>query len=68
MPHYTFPADHDDTEHVSFPTVPEGKFLKDDGTWDAGGGGIVGDGVAKITVGTTAPVGPAIGDLWVDTN
>ena len=22
----------------------------------------------KITVGTTAPVSPAVGDLWVDTN
>jgi hypothetical protein len=26
------------------------------------------DGLAKITVGTTTPVGPATGDLWVDTN
>lgn len=26
------------------------------------------DGLAKITVGTTTPVGPAVGDLWVDTN
>lgn len=26
------------------------------------------DGVAKITVGTNAPVGPTAGDLWVDTN
>jgi hypothetical protein len=25
-------------------------------------------GVAKISVGTTTPVGPATGDLWVDTN
>ena len=25
-------------------------------------------GVAKISVGTTTPVGPAVGDLWVDTN
>jgi hypothetical protein len=25
-------------------------------------------GVAKISVGTVAPVGPAIGDLWIDTN
>ena len=25
-------------------------------------------GLAKITVGTVAPVGPATGDLWVDTN
>ena len=23
-------------------------------------------GVAKITVGTSAPVGPSVGDLWVD--
>ena len=29
---------------------------------------IEGSGVTKITVGTTAPVGPATGDLWVDTN
>jgi hypothetical protein len=26
------------------------------------------DGVAKISVGTTTPVDPAVGDLWVDTN
>ncbi len=26
------------------------------------------DGVAKITVGTTAPANPSVGDLWVDTN
>jgi len=26
------------------------------------------DGLAKITVGLVAPVGPGIGDLWVDTN
>jgi len=25
-------------------------------------------GLAKITVGTTAPVGPAAGDLWIDSN
>ena len=29
---------------------------------------ISGDGVRKITVGTTEPTSPAIGDLWVDTN
>jgi len=29
---------------------------------------IIGDGVAKITVGTVEPTGPATGDLWVDTN
>lgn len=29
---------------------------------------VLGSGVAKITVGTVAPVGPAVGDLWVDTN
>lgn len=25
-------------------------------------------GFAKITVGTTAPASPAIGDVWIDTN
>ena len=25
-------------------------------------------GLAKITVGTTTPVGPSVGDLWIDTN
>lgn len=25
-------------------------------------------GTTKITVGTTAPTSPAVGDLWVDTN
>lgn len=25
-------------------------------------------GLAKITVGTTAPSSPAVGDLWIDTN
>ena len=29
---------------------------------------IDGVGVAKITVGTTEPTSPAIGDLWLDTN
>ena len=29
---------------------------------------IEGSGVARITVGTTAPANPATGDLWVDTN
>lgn len=27
-----------------------------------------GDGVNKITVGTTAPSSPATGDVWIDTN
>jgi hypothetical protein len=31
-------------------------------------GGIIGDGIAKITVGTNEPVAPEVGDLWVDTN
>jgi len=31
-------------------------------------GKITGDGVAKITVGTTTPTSPSVGDLWVDTN
>jgi len=26
------------------------------------------DGLTKISVGTTTPVGPSVGDLWVDTN
>lgn len=25
-------------------------------------------GVAKITVGATAPVGPSVGDIWIDTS
>jgi len=32
------------------------------------GGYIVGDGIAKITVGTTEPTSPGIGDIWIDTN
>ena len=105
--------------------TPSGKFLKDDGTWAAAGGGsfsgdmddipdgttyvktennltdaektVLGNtsgtntgdnatnsqysglaaskldatafsGLAKITVGTSAPVGPSVGDLWCDTN
>jgi hypothetical protein len=27
---------------------------------------IVGDGVAKITVGDTEPVSPGMGDIWID--
>lgn len=30
-------------------------------------GYVQGDGIAKITVGTTAPTSPQIGDLWVNT-
>jgi hypothetical protein len=30
-------------------------------------GYVQGDGIAKITVGTTAPASPQIGDLWVNT-
>ena len=29
---------------------------------------IIGDGIAKITVGLSAPVAPVIGDMWVDCN
>lgn len=28
---------------------------------------VIGDGVRKMTVGTTEPTSPAIGDLWIDT-
>lgn len=31
-------------------------------------GAVEGSGVDKITVGSTQPVGPTTGDLWVDTN
>ena len=30
--------------------------------------GIEGDGINKITVGTTEPTNPSVGDLWIDTN
>lgn len=30
--------------------------------------GTIFSGLAKITVGTTTPVGPSTGDLWIDTN
>lgn len=29
---------------------------------------ITGSGVAKLSVGTTAPSSPTTGDLWIDTN
>lgn len=29
---------------------------------------VFGTGLVRLTVGTTAPVAPTIGDLWVDTN
>jgi len=32
-----------------------------------GTGYIQGDGIAKVTVGTTAPTGPAVGDVWIAT-
>lgn len=28
---------------------------------------VQGDGIAKITVGTSAPTGPAVGDVWINT-
>jgi len=31
-------------------------------------GAITGDGIAKITVGTTQPTNPEIGNLWLDQN
>lgn len=31
-------------------------------------GYVQGDGIAKMTVGTTAPTGPAIGDVWIQTS
>lgn len=34
----------------------------------AAAGALMSTGAAKITVGTTTPSSPAIGDLWVDTN
>lgn len=30
-------------------------------------GYVQGDGIAKITVGTTAPTGPVVGDVWINT-
>lgn len=39
-------------------------------TWidpDTGGSYITGDGIAKMTVGTTAPTSPAVGDVWINT-
>jgi len=41
-----------------------GQVFSGGGTPDA----ITGSGVDKITVGTTQPVGPTTGDLWIDTN
>jgi hypothetical protein len=35
---------------------------------DKGDSGGVFSGLAKITVGTTEPTTPTIGDLWIDTN
>lgn len=32
------------------------------------GGGIVGDGIKKITVGNVAPLNPSEGDIWIDTS
>ncbi|HET7630308.1 MAG TPA: hypothetical protein VFK03_02950 [Candidatus Saccharimonadales bacterium] len=41
-------------------------------TWTAGGGDtsgfIEGDGIAKVTVGPTAPTSPAVGDVWIATS
>jgi hypothetical protein len=36
--------------------------------WNAKLPGTAFSGLAKITVGTSAPVAPAIGDIWIDTN
>lgn len=30
--------------------------------------GVIFDGLAKITVGTSTPGSPTVGDLWIDTN
>lgn len=35
---------------------------------DVAGQVLLGGGTAKVTVGTTAPVSPADGDIWIDTN
>lgn len=38
------------------------------GPQGATGASVAWTGTSKITVGTTAPTSPAVGDLWVDTN
>jgi hypothetical protein len=56
--------------NYSWPSGHVAGLLKNNGSgtlsWESGF--ILGSGVAKITVGTTAPSSPSTGDLWVDTN
>lgn len=68
-------AQIDDLSDVDTTTTPptDGQALVWNDTnsvWEPGsstGGFIEGDGIAKVTVGNTAPSGPAIGDVWIQT-
>lgn len=37
------------------------------GTVSSGSGYVQGDGIAKMTVGSTQPISPAVGDVWITT-
>jgi len=47
---------------VPMTATPAGKFLKDDGLWFQAFSGLT-----QISVGVVEPVGPTLGDLWIDT-
>lgn len=66
----------DDLSDVDTSTTPpsDGQSLvwnNTAGEWQPGdpvaSGYIEGDGIAKVTVGNTAPSGPAVGDVWIQT-
>jgi len=53
---------------VDLTGLQEGQtIILSNGTFIPGTVGIF-SGLAKITVGTTEPTTPAVGDLWIDTN
>lgn len=65
------PLSHDNTKH-STAYAANSDLTTHTGLTTTAHGGLLPSsafsGLAKITVGTTAPVGPATGDLWIDTN
>lgn len=65
------------TDKTKLDGIASGAEVNVNADWNASSGDaqilnkptiLVIDGLAKITVGTSTPVGPSVGDLWIDTN